>query len=140
MDNYRLKEAPHMKALGRHLLIELYGCDVAMLDDIAGIEEHMRTAARKANSTVVNSTFHRFNPYGVSGVVVIAESHLSIHTWPEYGYAAVDIFTCGDSVDPWKAFEYLKDVMKSERESVLELQRGVYDKVGIGEMEGVKVG
>ncbi|MCL4407410.1 MAG: adenosylmethionine decarboxylase [Thermotogae bacterium] len=129
-----------MKALGRHLLIELYGCDVAMLDDIAGIEEHMRTAARKANSTVVNSTFHRFNPYGVSGVVVIAESHLSIHTWPEYGYAAVDIFTCGDSVDPWKAFEYLKDVMKSERESVLELQRGVYDKVGIGEMEGVKVG
>ncbi|MGC8544768.1 adenosylmethionine decarboxylase [Athalassotoga sp.] len=129
-----------MKALGRHLLIELYGCDVAMLDDIAGIEEHMRTAARKANSTVVNSTFHRFNPYGVSGVVVIAESHLSIHTWPEYGYAAVDIFTCGDSVDPWKAFEYLKDVMKSERESVLELQRGEYDKVGIGEMEGVKVG
>jgi S-adenosylmethionine decarboxylase len=140
MDNYRLKEAPHMKALGRHLLIELYGCDVAMLDDIAGIEEHMITAARKANSTVVNSTFHRFSPYGVSGVVVIAESHLSIHTWPEYGYAAVDIFTCGDSVDPWKAFEYLKDVMKSERESVLELQRGEYDKVGIGEMEGVKVG
>jgi len=129
-----------MKALGRHLLIELYGCDVAMLDDIAGIEEHMITAARKANSTVVNSTFHRFSPYGVSGVVVIAESHLSIHTWPEYGYAAVDIFTCGDSVDPWKAFEYLKDVMKSERESVLELQRGEYDKVGIGEMEGVKVG
>lgn len=129
-----------MKALGRHLLIELYGCDVAMLDDIAGIEEHMITAARKANSTVVNSTFHRFSPYGVSGVVVIAESHLSIHTWPEYGYAAVDIFTCGDSVDPWKAFEYLKGVMKSERESVLELQRGEYNKIGIEEMEGVKVG
>ncbi len=129
-----------MKALGRHLLIELYDCDGAVLDDIAEIEEHMRTAARKANSTIVNSTFHRFNPYGVSGVVVIAESHLSIHTWPEYGYAAVDIFTCGDSVDPWKAFEYLKNVMKSKRESVFELQRGEYDKVGIGEMEGVKVG
>ncbi len=129
-----------MKALGRHLLIELYGCNRAMLDDVAGIEEHMRTAARKANSTIVNSTFHRFNPYGVSGVVVIAESHLSIHTWPEYGYAAVDIFTCGDSVDPWKAFEYLKDVLESEKESIFELQRGEYDKVGIGEMEGVKVG
>lgn len=129
-----------MKALGRHLLIELYGCDTAMLDDIAEIEEHMRTAARKANSTIVNSTFHRFSPYGVSGVVVIAESHLSIHTWPEYGYAAVDVFTCGDSVDPWKAFEYLKSVMKSENESVVELQRGLYDKVGINEMEGVKVG
>ncbi len=129
-----------MKALGRHLLIEFYGCNRAMLDDIAGIEEHMRTAARKANSTIVNSTFHRFNPYGVSGVVVIAESHLSIHTWPEYGYAAVDIFTCGDSVDPWKAFEYLKSVLESERESIFELQRGEYDKVGIEEMEGVKVG
>lgn len=129
-----------MKALGRHLLIELYGCDASVLDDVASIEEYMRTAARKANSTIVNSTFHRFNPYGVSGVVVIAESHLSIHTWPEYGYAAVDIFTCGDSVDPWKAFEYLKDVMKSKRESIIELQRGEYDKIGIEGLEGVKVG
>ncbi len=129
-----------MKALGRHLLIELYGCEPSILDDVAGIEEHMRVAARKANSTIVNSTFHRFDPYGVSGVVVIAESHLSIHTWPEYGYAAVDIFTCGDSVDPWKAFEYLKDVMKSQRESIIELQRGEYDKIGIEGLEGVKVG
>ncbi|HEU25188.1 MAG: S-adenosylmethionine decarboxylase proenzyme [Mesoaciditoga sp.] len=129
-----------MKALGRHLLIELYGCEPSVLDDVAGIEEHMRMAARKANSTIVNSTFHRFDPYGVSGVVVIAESHLSIHTWPEYGYAAVDIFTCGDSVDPWKAFEYLKSVMKSQRESIVELQRGEYDKVGIEGLEGVKVG
>ncbi|BBJ27265.1 adenosylmethionine decarboxylase [Athalassotoga saccharophila] len=129
-----------MKALGRHLLIELYGCEPSVLDDVAGIEEHMRMAARKANSTIVNSTFHRFNPYGVSGVVVIAESHLSIHTWPEYGYAAVDIFTCGDSVDPWKAFEYLKSVMKSQRESIIELQRGEYDKIGIEGLEGVKVG
>ncbi len=128
-----------MKALGRHLLIEFYGCDSAILDDVAGIEEHMRTAARKANSTIVNSTFHRFKPYGVSGVVVIAESHLSIHTWPEYGYAAVDLFTCGDSVDPWKAFEYLKNVMNSQDQSVIELQRGEYDKVGIHELEGVKV-
>jgi len=134
-----IKEAPHMQALGRHLLIELYGCDSTVLDDVAGIEEYMRTAARKANSTIVNSTFHRFSPYGVSGVVVIAESHLSIHTWPEYGYAAVDIFTCGDSVDPWKAFDYLKNVMKSHDHSIIELKRGEYDKVGIHETEGVQV-
>ncbi len=135
-----------MKSLGRHLLVEFYGCDAKVLDDVAAIEDHMRTAARKANSTIVNSTFHRFSPYGVSGVVVIAESHLSIHTWPEYGYAAVDLFTCGESVDPWKAFEYLKDVLKSKRESTMELKRGEYEKIGIPEdssykaLEGVEIG
>ncbi len=122
-----------MKSLGRHLLVEFYGCDAEVLDDVAAIEDHMRTAARKANSTIVNSTFHRFSPYGVSGVVVIAESHLSIHTWPEYGYAAVDLFTCGESVDPWKAFEYLKEVLRSKRESAVELKRGKYEEIGIPE-------
>ncbi|WP_036224382.1 adenosylmethionine decarboxylase [Mesoaciditoga lauensis] len=135
-----------MKSLGRHLLIEFYDCDEKILDDVAAIEDHMRTAARRANSTIVNSTFHRFSPYGVSGVVVIAESHLSIHTWPEYGYAAVDLFTCGESVDPWKAFEYLKDVLKSKRESTVELKRGEYEKIGISDdssykaLEGVEIG
>ncbi len=134
-----------MKSLGRHLLVEFYDCDKEILDDVAAIEDHMRTAARKANSTIVNSTFHRFSPYGVSGVVVIAESHLSIHTWPEYGYAAVDLFTCGESVDPWKAFEYLKDVLKSKRESTMELKRGEYEEIGIPEnsnykaLEGVEI-
>ena len=127
-----------MKSLGRHLLIEFYDCNSDVLDDVAGIEEHMRTAARKANSTVVNSTFHRFSPYGVSGVVVIAESHLSIHTWPEYKYAAVDLFTCGESVNPWKAFEYLKEFFRPSRESVMELKRGEYDKVGIPESSSYK--
>ncbi len=127
-----------MKSLGRHLLIEFYDCNSDVLDDVAGIEEHMRTAARKANSTVVNSTFHRFSPYGVSGVVVIAESHLSIHTWPEYKYAAVDLFTCGESVNPWKAFEYLKEFFRPSRESVIELKRGEYDKVGIPESSNYK--
>ncbi len=135
-----------MKSLGKHLLIEFYDCDEKILDDVAAIEDHMRTAARRANSTIVNSTFHRFSPYGVSGVVVIAESHLSIHTWPEYGYAAVDLFTCGESVDPWKAFEYLKDVLKSKRESTVELKRGEYEKIGISDdssykaLEGVEIG
>lgn len=135
-----------MKSLGRHLLVEFYDCDSNVLDDVAAIEDHMRTAARKANSTIVNSTFHRFSPYGVSGVVVIAESHLSIHTWPEYGYAAVDLFTCGESVNPWKAFDYLKEALKSLRESTMELKRGEYTKIGIPESskfkptEGVRIG
>ena len=73
----------------------------------------MVRAARAANATVINTSFHRFSPYGVSGVVVIHESHLSIHTWPEYGFAAVDLFTCGDTIDPWPAYEALKSDLKA---------------------------
>ena len=94
------------------------------------IEQHLNQAADKAGATVVSSAFHAFNPYGVSGVVVIAESHLTIHTWPEYGYAAVDIFTCGDSVDPWKAFEYLKERLGSTHFSTIEMKRGQLKVVG----------
>ena len=90
-----------MRALGRHILVEFFGCEPQVMNDVAKIETAMVDAAAKAGATVINSTFHHFSPYGVSGVVVIQESHLAIHTWPEYGYAAVDLFTCGDSVDPW---------------------------------------
>jgi len=119
--------------LGRHLVAEFYNCDPEILDDIEAIERHMMNAAYESGATVVNSTFHRFLPYGVSGVVVISESHLAIHTWPEYGYAAIDLFTCGDDVDPWKAFDYLKKALKADRVEVVEHLRGVYKKIGIPE-------
>ncbi len=122
-----------MKSLGRHLVAEFYDCDPKMLDDIEAIEKHMINAAYETGATVVNSTFHRFLPYGVSGVVVISESHLAIHTWPEYGYAAIDLFTCGNHVDPWEAFDYLKKVLKAKRTKVVEHLRGVYSEVGIPE-------
>ena len=119
--------------MGRHLVAEFYGCDSNVLDDIESIERHMMNAAYESGATVVNSTFHRFLPYGVSGVVVISESHLAVHTWPEYGYAAVDLFTCGDDVDPWKAFDYLKEALRAQKVEVVEHLRGVYDKIGIPE-------
>jgi S-adenosylmethionine decarboxylase len=122
-----------MKSLGRHIIAEFYDCDKEILDNIDGIEFHMKQAAYETGATIVNSSFHRFLPYGVSGVVVISESHLTIHTWPEYGYAAVDLFTCGDHVDPWKAFTYLKKVFKSQRAHVVEHLRGKYDEIGIPE-------
>ncbi len=122
-----------MKSLGRHLVAEFYGCDSSVLDDIESIERHMMNSAYESGATVVNSTFHRFLPYGVSGVVVISESHLAIHTWPEYGYAAVDLFTCGEDVNPWKAFEYLKKALKAKKVEVVEHLRGVYRKIGIPE-------
>lgn len=113
-----------MQALGKHILVEFYGCNPEKLKDTAMLQAEFENAADMSGATVVDSTFHTFSPYGVSGVVVIAESHLTIHTWPEYGYAAVDLFTCGDTVDPWKAFSYLKSVLESSNTSTIEMKRG----------------
>ena len=85
----------------------------------------MVTAAVDSGATVLGESFHHFSPQGVSGVVVIAESHLSIHTWPEYGYAAVDIFTCGTSVEPEKAAEVLIEKLGAKNHSLMEIQRGL---------------
>ena len=76
---------------------------------------------------MLGESFHQFNPHGVSGVVIIAESHLCIHTWPEYGYAAVDIFTCGDSVQPGRAAEIIAGKLGSKDHSIIEMQRGILD-------------
>ena len=112
-------------ALGNHILVEFTGCSPEIMNDVIAIERDMVEAAKKAGATVINSTFHHFSPYGVSGVVVIQESHLAIHTWPEYGYAAVDLFTCGDQVDAWLSFDILKDRFQAKNYSALEMKRGV---------------
>ena len=104
-----------IEQLGRHILVEYYNCDKEILKNHTIIEEHMKEAAIASNATIVTSCFHKFNPWGVSGAVIIQESHLTIHTWPEYGYASVDLFTCGDTVNPWLAFIYLEDALKAER-------------------------
>ena len=114
-----------MRILGRHLIVEYCDCDKQKLDDLPYLEEHMNEAVRQSGATIVRSTFHRYNPQGVSGVVIIAESHLSIHSWPEYGYAAVDFFTCGNTVDPHKAAEYMKKMLASSDMNVTELKRGM---------------
>jgi S-adenosylmethionine decarboxylase len=114
-----------MKKLGRHLIAEYAECDRERLDDAAYLETSMLEAVRKSGATIVRSFFHRYAPQGVSGVVVIAESHLSIHTWPEYGYAAVDFFTCGETVDPYKAHEYLKEQLSCRLDSLRKLDRGI---------------
>lgn len=116
-----------MNALGRQILVEYYHCNPQVLNDREGIALAMGEAARLSGATVVEEVFHLFNPHGISGVVVIAESHLSIHTWPEYGYAAVDLFTCGEEIKPEKAFEHLKKVLGADSVSVMELKRGILD-------------
>ena len=119
-----------MNVLGKHLLLELRGCDKEVLNDIDFLKEALLAAAGEARATVLGESFHKFNPHGVSGVVMIAESHLVIHTWPEYGYAAADIFTCGDSVQPEKAAETLVEKLGSKDHSVIEMQRGILDTKG----------
>lgn len=114
-----------MKILGRHLIVELSDCNRTILDDVSAMEQHLNEAARVSGATIVQSVFHRYNPQGVSGVVVIAESHVSLHTWPEYGYAAVDFFTCGDRVDPYKAHDYLKEKLGAQSSQIRELKRGI---------------
>ena len=114
-----------MKKLGRHLIAEFADCNGQKLADVDYVEECLNEAVRKSGATIIRSIFHRYNPQGVSGVVVIAESHLSIHTWPEYNYAAVDFFTCGDSVDPYKAYEYMKMMLESKNSHVKALDRGI---------------
>jgi len=113
-------------ALGKHILAEFYGCSHKFLNDVKSVEEFMINAAQVANATIIDSIFHTFEPHGVSGVIVIAESHLAIHTWPEYGFASVDIYTCGETTDPWKAFEYIEEVLEPENSSVFELKRGMF--------------
>jgi len=85
--------------LGQHSLFDFYGCDAARLATTEELRAALLAAVRNAGGTIVTNTFHTFSPQGVSGVVVIAESHVTIHTWPEHRYAAVDVFSCGVSLD-----------------------------------------
>jgi len=115
-----------LNALGRHLLLELFDCDLDAINNLETVKGALIEAAKRAQATIVDVVFHEFNPFGVSGVVVIAESHLSIHTWPEYRYAAVDIFSCGDILQPEIAANYLVEQFGAERTSVVEMQRGLF--------------
>ena len=89
-----------MYALGRHLLLELKNCNKEVLNDLDFLRDCLHRAALQCGATIVGESFHQFSPRGVSGIINIAESHIAIHTWPEYSYAAVDVFTCGNSVNP----------------------------------------
>ncbi len=118
-----------MYALGTHLLVELRECSTKILGNLKKIQDVLTTAAKVADATIVEATFHKFSPLGISGMIVIAESHLSIHTWPEYEYAAVDIFTCGNVLKPEKAVAYLIEKFQSKNPSVVEVKRGILSPV-----------
>ena len=116
-----------MNALGRHLLLELKICNEEVLDDLGFLQHCLNEAAIQSGATVVGESFYHFSPCGVSGVVNIAESHIAIHTWPEYQYAAVDVFTCGNDVDPEKAARLITESLGAQSHSLIELRRGIME-------------
>lgn len=110
--------------------MELYDCDRQILDDVERIDRIVVEAARAANATVVSQVGHQFAPYGVSAIVAIGESHLAVHTWPEHGYCAADIFTCGEHTDNEAAFEVLRRAFRARDCAAMEVTRGLRERVG----------
>ena len=120
-----------MTALGIQLLLDLRGCNAARLDDLPFVRDTLVRAAEETGATVIDHIFHRFSPQGVTGVVAIAESHLCIHTWPEYGYAAADIFTCGPGFDANAAANRIIEAFECRDPEVRQVERGALLPVAV---------
>ncbi len=118
-----------MKELGLHILMELSDCSQEKLNDLTGLELTLNKAAEISGATIIKSVFHQFSPQGVTGVVVVAESHLAIHTWPEFGYAAIDFFTCNHNMDYEKAYHYLVQELSSKEHSYQTVKRGMINQM-----------
>jgi S-adenosylmethionine decarboxylase len=122
-----------LKTLGRHMILELWGC--SNLNSVEVVEDALRDIVDATNTTLLDLRVYPFTPIGVTGVAIVSESHIMIHTWPEHGYAAVDVFTCGDEHAPEEAMPAIKRHFSPERVQVMEMNRGV-----VSEMAKVPVG
>ncbi len=114
------------KIVGVHLLVELYGCDPSLIADAEVFKEKIEKIAKEAELTVLKSYHHQFHPYGVTSLMLLAESHLFVHTWPEYNYIAADIFTCGDERKAYKALELMIKEFKAKDIKKIEIKRGIF--------------
>ena len=114
-----------LNTLGLHVLLELRNCNKELLDQLEFVRDTLLRAANETGATVIDHIFHQFKPQGVTGVVAIAESHLCIHTWPEYGYAAADIFTCGEGFNPKEAAQIIIEAFECSDSEVTEITRGL---------------
>jgi len=117
------RSPPTPKALGQHLLVDLYRCR-SLPDTAEQLQQLMETAARMVGATIVQSVFHEFEPHGLSGVVVIAESHLSIHVWPEFLTASLDFFSCSEQLDPTPGVAFIQKAFQAEEVNVENVMRG----------------
>ncbi|WP_457625950.1 adenosylmethionine decarboxylase [Persephonella sp.] len=113
------------KTLGLHILADLYGVDFDKLDHVEDVRALLEGAVKYAGLSKLSSHFHQFHPHGATGVILLEESHISIHTWPEHGYAAIDVYTCGGKEKTFKAMEYILKVLKPKRVDEKVAERGV---------------
>lgn len=114
----------HVNFAGVHLIVELW--DAKHINSIPKIRNIFKKAIKECNATLLSMDLHKFSPYGgVSGMAIISESHFSIHSWPEYKYAAIDIFVCGN-VDPYKAIPIFKKGFETENVQIVDLKRGIF--------------
>jgi S-adenosylmethionine decarboxylase len=134
MTNY-FKGEMNMDTMGRHVISELWGCNTEKLNDMKFIEETFVDAALRSGAEVREVAFHKFAPHGVSGVVIISESHLTIHSFPEHGYASIDVYTCGDRIDPNVAANFIAEALEADTRENVELPRGM----GPIQIDNVKV-
>jgi len=118
-----------MNGLGLHILMEFHQCSADILNKLDILEESMNEAANVSGATIIKSIFHQFAPQGVTGVVVIAESHLAIHTWPEHGYAAVDFFTCNTDMEYLLSYELLAKKLNAKVHSYKSVERGLLQSI-----------
>lgn len=118
-----------MKNIGKHITVDMYGCSFEVLDDLGFVKNAIITAVNEAQMTLLDFTSHKFEPQGLTALALLAESHLSIHTYPELGYAAVDVFTCGEHSRPDKAVAILKDFLKPTKVKTTNIKRGDFGSV-----------
>jgi S-adenosylmethionine decarboxylase proenzyme len=118
-----------MPVLGYHYLIECYGCSSDLLSDVEFLKKTLYNALQTAGAVIIGNIFHEFSPHGVSGVYLIKESHFSIHSWPEYGYAAVDFFTCNEKLNIQDAYRQLVTVLNANRSDITEIKRGLIEDI-----------
>lgn len=110
--------------VGSHCILELYECPKDLLNNLIFIRDSLQEAARLAESTLLKEITHQFHPYGVTALALLAESHISVHTWPETGYIAVDIFTCGQHSEPEKACKFFVEIFHARNYMLLKFPRG----------------
>ena len=113
------------RSIGHHYIVEASGCDPKIISSVEKVQHILVKAAEVAGTKVWSISVNRFPPKGVSGVIVISESHISTHTWPEYGYGALDFYTCGDDTDPEKAVLYAVEAFGATTSPITEITRGI---------------
>jgi S-adenosylmethionine decarboxylase len=131
LDNHELSACaderillPPAEGVGTHLIADLYGCDEALLKDPSFVESALLEAIESSGATLLRHLTHRFEPFGITAIAVLAESHLAIHTWPEHAYVSVDIFTCGHRAMPALAIARVAALFRSTSITRWSLTRG----------------